>query len=62
MRVELVADGPVSRGIYNRGDRLDLPEDEALDLIAAGRAMPVGPASPERAVPRRRAQRAGGGS
>lgn len=62
MRVELLVDRAMAMGLQNAGDRIDVPDDEAVRMIEAGQAVPVRTVEPERAVPRARSEKAGKGA
>lgn len=58
MRIRLLVDRAMALGIQNAGDCLDVEDAEAVRMIDAGQAEPVREAGPERATPRRKAERA----
>lgn len=58
MRIRLLVDRAMMLGIQSAGDCLDVEDGEALRMIEAGQAEPVREAAPERATPKRKAERA----
>lgn len=59
MKIELLTARASAGGSQNRGDVIDVSEDEAKRLIEAGHALPVrSAAKPETATPKRKAERA----
>ncbi len=61
MRIRLLVDRAMALGIQNAGDCLDVDDAEAIRMIDAGQAEPVRDVAPERATPRRKAERAAKG-
>lgn len=58
MRVKLLVSRAGPAGVQNRGDEIDVGDDEAVRMISAGQAEPVREARVERAVPKKRAEKA----
>lgn len=52
MLVEFLCDRAGPCGIQHEGEAHDLPEAEALRLVAAGQARPAKPAAPQTAMAR----------
>lgn len=52
MKIKLLTSRATATGAQNRGDVIDVPDDEARRMIAGGQAQPVRRAKPERAVPK----------
>ena len=58
MRIELLTSHMTPMGPYNIGDRIDVPDDQAIRMIDAGEAVAVRTVEPERAVRKNKAERA----
>jgi hypothetical protein len=58
MRIRLLVDRAMALGIQNAGDSLDVDDAEAIRMINAGQAEPVRDVAPERATPRKKAEKA----
>jgi len=58
MRIRLLVDRAMALGIQNAGDCLDVDDAEAIRMINAGQAEPVRDVAPERATPRKKAEKA----
>lgn len=58
MQVKLLAARATATGAENRGDIVEVSENEAIRMIEAGQAEPVRAADPERAVAKRKSERA----
>ena len=57
MRVQLLVDRAMAMGIQSAGDRVDVPDADAIRMIEAGQAVAVRGAEPERAVKRGKVER-----
>jgi len=60
MKIKLLTARASAAGAQNVGDEVEVSDAEARRLIEAGAAEPVREARPEKAVPRRRAEKAAG--
>lgn len=58
MKVKLLIARATATGPENRGDVIDVTDDEAVRMIESGQAEPVRSAPAEKAVPKRRAEKA----
>jgi hypothetical protein len=58
MKIELLTSRAAADGAQNRGDVIDLPDGEAQRMIEVGQAKPVRAAVPEKALPRRKSEKA----
>jgi len=58
MKIRLLVSRGGRFGVQNRGDEIDVSDDEAVSMIAAGQAEPVREAKIERAVRMAKAERA----
>jgi hypothetical protein len=59
MKIELLTSRASAGGSQNRGDVIDVSDDEAKRLIEAGQATPVRSAvKPETATPKRKVEKA----
>lgn len=58
MKIKLLVSRAGPAGVQNRGDEIDVCDAEAIRMIAAGQAEPVREAAVERAVPKRKAEKA----
>jgi len=58
MRVKLLISRATLRGGEVAGDEIDVPDDEARRMIAKGQAQPVRAVKPERAIPKRKSEKA----
>ena len=58
MRIELLTSHMTHVGPFNLGDKIDVPDDQAIRMIEAGEAVPVRTVEPERAVRKKKAERA----
>lgn len=58
MKVKLLVSRSGAMGAQNAGEEVEVTTDEAARMIAAGQAEPVRSKSPEKAVKRRKAEKA----
>ena len=58
MQVKLLTARASARGAENRGDIVEVSDDEAVRMIEAGQAEPVRAVEPEKAVAKRKFERA----
>lgn len=58
MKIRLLVSRGGLFGVQNRGDEIDVSDDEAVSMIAAGQAEPVREAKVERAVRTAKGERA----
>lgn len=58
MKIRLLVSRASSDGAQNRGEEIDVANDEAARMIEAGQAEPVRSVKPEKATPKRKAERA----
>lgn len=58
MKIRLLVARATATGAENRGAEIDVSDAEAVRLIEAGQAEPVRAVQPERAVPRKRTEKA----
>lgn len=58
MKIELLTPRTGPSGAQNRGDVIEVSDAEAARMIEAGQATPVRAAEPERAVPKRKTEKA----
>ncbi len=58
MKVRLLVSRAGPAGVFNRGDEIEVGDDEAMRMIAAEQAEPVRGAPPEMAVKKRRSEKA----
>lgn len=61
MRVELMVQRATVFGMQDVGDKIDVPDAEAVRMIGAGHAVAVRSVQPERAVKPKRAEKANRG-
>ena len=57
MKITLLVSRATNDGPQNRGDVIEVGNDEAISMIEAGQAMPVAEAATERAVPRTKSEK-----
>lgn len=58
MLIKLLTSRVTANEAQNRGDEINVPDDEAVRMIEAGQAEPVRQKKPEKAVTRAKAERA----
>lgn len=58
MKVELLVSRAGPAGVQNRGDQIDVPDDEARRMIDAEQAIPVREQKAERAIPKAKPEKA----
>jgi hypothetical protein len=58
VRIELLKRHATAFGQMDIGDRIDVPDDQAIRMIEAGEAVAVRTVEPERAVRKKKAERA----
>ena len=57
MKITLLVSRATNDGPQNRGDVIDVGNDEAISMIEAGQAMPLAEIATERAVPRTKSEK-----
>jgi len=60
MKIELLTARATATGSENRGDVIEVSDDEAIRMIEAGQAIPVRKDAPEKTVRRTKAEKAAG--
>lgn len=58
MKVELLVSRVTAERAENRGEVVEVSNDEAARMIEAGQAIPVRSVKPEKATPKRKAEKA----
>lgn len=58
MKIKLLTSRAGPMGSQNVGDEIEVPDDEAERMIAAGQALPVRTSKPRKAVAKRKAEKA----